>query len=161
MEADETSRNGERTGIYEAAPNQREVLPQVWGSSPYGTADFVGGLQAFKLQQYERVMQVVESHAGQNSAVAELLKIQGPCGLVTVAGLLPKLAISDALNLSPNPKLAGALRHYFENSSGKHKGPTGSTGEIGRKSNLFRAAIPLLAKNRGFSFFTVITPHVK
>lgn len=39
-----------------------------------------------KLQQYERVMQVVENLCSRISAVAELLKIQG-LGLVTVAGL--------------------------------------------------------------------------
>ncbi len=103
-----------------------------------------------KLQQYERVMQVVENLCSQIPAVAELLKIQG-LGLVTVAGLFAEIGDIRRFE-SPRQiqKLAGLA--ITENSSGKHKGPT----EISRRGRsrlraiLFRAAIPLLAKNREF-----------
>ena len=103
-----------------------------------------------ELQQYERVMQVVENLCSQIPAVAELLKIQG-LGLVTVAGLFAEIGDIRRFE-SPRQiqKLAGLA--ITENSSGKHKGPT----EISRRGRsrlraiLFRAAIPLLAKNREF-----------
>ena len=95
-------------------------------------------------------MQVVENLCSQIPAVAELLKIQG-LGLVTVAGLFAEIGDIRRFE-SPRQiqKLAGLA--ITENSSGKHKGPT----EISRRGRsrlraiLFRAAIPLLAKNREF-----------
>ena len=107
-----------------------------------------------KLQQYERVMQVVENLSSRISAVAELLKIQG-LGLVTVAGLFAEIGDIRRFE-SPRQiqKLAGLS--ITENSSGKHKGPTeiSRRGRSRRRSRLrailFRAVIPLLAKNREF-----------
>lgn len=107
-----------------------------------------------KLQQYERVMQVVENLSSRISAVAGLLKIQG-LGLVTVAGLFAEIGDIRRFE-SPRQiqKLAGLS--ITENSSGKHKGPTeiSRRGRSRRRSRLrailFRAVIPLLAKNREF-----------
>lgn len=53
-----------------------------------------------KLQQYERVMQVVENLCSQISAAAELLKIRGLGDM----DFLRKLAISDTLNLHARSK---------------------------------------------------------
>ncbi len=56
-----------------------------------------------KLQQYERVMQVVENLSSRISAVAELLKIQG-LGLATVAGLFAEIGDIRRLNLLAKSK---------------------------------------------------------
>ncbi|MGI5856101.1 MAG: transposase [Candidatus Merdivicinus sp.] len=99
-----------------------------------------------KLQQYERVMQVVENLCSQIPAVAELLKIQG-LGLVTIAELFAEIGDIRRFE-SPRQlqKLAGLA--ITENSFGKHNGPT----EISRRGRaiLFRTVIPLLAKNQEF-----------
>ena len=83
-----------------------------------------------KLQQYERVMQVVENLCSQIPAVAELLKIQG-LGLVTVAGLFAEIGDIRRFE-SPRQiqKLAGLA--ITENSSGKHKDRQRSAGEEDR-----------------------------
>ena len=83
-----------------------------------------------KLQQYERVMQVV---AGLFAEIGDIRRFESPRQIQKLAGL-----------------------SITENSSGKHKGPTeiSRRGRSRRRSRLrailFRAVIPLLAKNREF-----------
>ena len=116
-----------------------------------------------KLQQYERVMQVVENLCSRISAVAELLKIQG-LGLVTVAGLFAEIGDIRRFE-SPRQiqKLAGLS--ITENSSGKHKGPTeiSRRGRSRRRSRLrailFRAAISLTCKKPGISASSPLLHH--
>ena len=103
-----------------------------------------------KLQQYERIMEVVESLCGQIPEAEELLQIKG-IGLTTVAGIFAEVGDIRRFS-SPRQlqKLAGLA--ITENSSGKHKGQT----EISRRGRahlraiLFRAAMPLVAKNEEF-----------
>ena len=103
-----------------------------------------------KLQQYERIMKVVESLCRQIPEVEELLKIKG-IGLITVAGIFAEVGDLRRFS-SPRQlqKLAGLA--ITENSSGKHKGQT----EISRRGRahlraiLFRAVMPLVARNEEF-----------
>ena len=103
-----------------------------------------------KLQQYERIMKVVESLCRQIPEVEELLKIKG-IGLITVAGIFAEVGDLRRFS-SPRQlqKLAGLA--ITENSSGKHKGQT----EISRRGRahlraiLFRAVMPLVARNEKF-----------
>ena len=88
-----------------------------------------------KLQQYERIMKVVESLCRQIPEVEELLKIKG-IGLITVAGIFAEV---------------GDLRR-FSSPRQLHKGQT----EISRRGRahlraiLFRAVMPLVARNEEF-----------
>lgn len=103
-----------------------------------------------KLQQYEHIMEVVESLCRQIPEVKELLEIKG-IGLTTVAGIFAEVGdIRRFTSPRQLQKLAGLA--IAENSSGKHKGQT----EISRRGRshlraiLFRAAIPLVSQNSEF-----------
>lgn len=103
-----------------------------------------------KLQQYECVMQVVESLCSQIPAVTGSLKIQG-LGLIMIADLFAEIGdIRRFESLRQLQKLVGLV--ITKNGSGKHNG----SAEISRRSRvrlraiLFRVVIVLLAKKRKF-----------
>ena len=99
-----------------------------------------------KLQQYERIMKVVESLCGQIPEVEELLKIKG-IGLLTVAGIFAEAG--DIRRFSSPRQLQKLARLAItENSSGKHKISRRVRAHL--QSILFRAAIPLVSKNEEF-----------
>lgn len=103
-----------------------------------------------KLRQYEEIMCATERLCEQIPEVAELLKIKG-IGLVTIAGIFAEVGDIRRFD-SPRQlqKLAGLA--ITENSSGKHKGQTGISkrGRARLRAVLFRAAMPLVAKNEEF-----------
>lgn len=116
-----------------------------------------------KLQQYERIMEVVESLCSQIPEVEELLKIKG-IGLLAVAGIFAEAGDIRRFS-SPRQlqKLAGLA--ITENSSGKHKGQTeiSRQGRAHLRAILFRAAMPLVSKNEEFQklhhYFTTRTEN--
>ena len=103
-----------------------------------------------KSKQYETVMELVEKLIEQIKGVDELLKIKG-LGMVAVAGFLAEVGdISRFSHPKQIQKFAGL--NLRENSSGKHKGKT-TISKRGRKrlrAILFRAVMPLVAKNDEF-----------
>lgn len=103
-----------------------------------------------KMQQYETVMELVETLTLPMPGMAELLKIKG-IGMVTVAGFIAEVGdISRFTHPKQIQKFAGL--NLRENSSGKHKGKT-RISKRGRKrlrAILFRAMMPLVAKNSEF-----------
>lgn len=103
-----------------------------------------------KMQQYETVMKLVETLMLPMPGIDELLKIKG-IGMVTVAGFIAEVGdISRFTHPKQIQKFAGL--NLRENSSGKHKGKT-RISKRGRKrlrAILFRAMMPLVAKNSEF-----------
>jgi transposase len=103
-----------------------------------------------KMLQYETVMELVEKLVKQIPGVDELRKIKG-LGLVTIAGFLAEVGdIGRFSHPKQIQKFAGL--NLKENSSGKHKGKT-TISKRGRKrlrAILFRAMLPLVAKNPEF-----------
>ena len=103
-----------------------------------------------KMLQYETVMELVEKLVKQIPGVNELTKIKG-LGLVTTAGFLAEVGdISRFSHPKQIQKFAGL--NLKENSSGKHKGKT-TISKRGRKrlrAILFRAMLPIVAKNAEF-----------
>lgn len=103
-----------------------------------------------KTKQYETVMELVEKLVQHIAGVDELVKIKG-LGIVTVAGFLAEVGdISRFSHPKQIQKFAGL--NLRENSSGKHKGKT-TISKRGRKrlrAILFRAMMPLVAKNDEF-----------
>lgn len=103
-----------------------------------------------KIKQYETVMELVEKLVQPIAGVNELVKING-LGIVTVAGFLAEVGdISRFSHPKQIQKFAGL--NLRENSSGKSKGKT-TISKRGRKrlrAILFRAMMPLLAKNDEF-----------
>lgn len=103
-----------------------------------------------KSKQYEMVMELVEKLVEQIPGVDELAKIKG-LGIVSVAGFLAEVGdISRFAHPKQIQKFAGL--NLKENSSGKHKGKT-TISKRGRKrlrAILFRAVMPLVAKNEEF-----------
>ena len=103
-----------------------------------------------KIRQQMQVMALVEQLVCQIPGVDGVLKIKG-IGIVTVAGFLAETGDLDRFDHPKQiQKLAGL--NIKENSSGKHKGKTMIT-KRGRKrlrAVLYRAMLPLVAKNREF-----------
>ena len=103
-----------------------------------------------KMAQYTALMDMVEKLMPQIPGVAEVLKIKG-IGLVTAAGFIAEVGdISRFSHPKQIQKFAGL--NLRENSSGKHKGKSGIS-KRGRKrlrAILFRAMMPLVAKNKEF-----------
>lgn len=103
-----------------------------------------------KMEQYTALMDMVEQLMPQIPGVAEILKIKG-IGLVTAAGFIAEVGdISRFSHPKQIQKFAGL--NLRENSSGKHKGKS-SISKRGRKrlrAILFRAMMPLVAKNKEF-----------
>jgi len=102
------------------------------------------------LQQYERIMNLVEQLAKEIPGLEEMLKIKG-VGLITAAGFVAEIGdISRFEYPRQMQKLAGL--NLKENSSGKHKGKS-SISKRGRRrlrSLLFQAIMPIVAKNKEF-----------
>ena len=100
-----------------------------------------------KLHQYERIMEVVKSLCRQIPEAEKLIQIKG-IGLTTVAGIFAEVGDIQRFS-SPHQLQKLAELAITENSSGKHKDQT----EISRRGRahlrviLFRAAMPLVAKN--------------
>lgn len=105
---------------------------------------------AMKMQQYERIMVLVEQLVSEIPGIKEILKIKG-VGLVTVAGFMAEVGdISRFEHPKQIQKLAGLS--LKENSSGKHKGKT-TISKRGRKrlrALLFQGIMPMVAKNEEF-----------
>lgn len=103
-----------------------------------------------KTKQYETVMELVEKLVQSIAGVNELVKIKG-LGIVTVAGFLAEVGdISRFSHPKQIQKFAGL--NLRETSSGKSKGKT-TISKRGRKrlrAILFRAMMPLVAKNDEF-----------
>ena len=103
-----------------------------------------------KMEQYTVLMDMVEQLMPQIPGVTEILKIKG-IGLVTAAGFIAEVGdISRFSHPKQIQKFAGL--NLKENSSGKHKGKS-SISKRGRKrlrAILFRAMMPLVAKNKEF-----------
>ena len=103
-----------------------------------------------KMEQYTVLMDMVEQLMPQIPGVTEILKIKG-IGLVTAAGFIAEVGdISRFSHPKQIQKFAGL--NLRENSSGKHKGKS-SISKRGRKrlrAILFRAMMPLVAKNKEF-----------
>lgn len=103
-----------------------------------------------KMQQYQSIMELVETLMQEIPEVAELLNIKG-IGLVTAAGFIAE--IGDIRRFShPKQIQKFAGLNLRENSSGKHKGKT-KISKRGRKrlrAILFRAMMPLISKNKEF-----------
>jgi len=103
-----------------------------------------------KSKQYETVMEMVEKLIEQIPGVEELLRIKG-LGSVAVAGFLAEVGdISRFSHPKQIQKFAGL--NLRENSSGKHKGKTiiSKRGRKRLRAILFRAVMPLVAKNDEF-----------
>lgn len=101
-------------------------------------------------EQLEHLMEEVEQLVSQIPGTQQMMSIPG-VGLVTVAGFLAEVGdLSGYDNPRQIQKLAGL--NLRENSSGKHKGQTkiSRRGRPKLRSLLFRAVIPLLAKNAQF-----------
>lgn len=102
------------------------------------------------LQQYERIMNLVEQLAKEIPGLEEMLKIKG-VGLITAAGFVAEIGdISRFEHPRQIQKLAGL--NLKENSSGKHKGKS-SISKRGRRrlrTLLFQAMMPIVAKNEEF-----------
>jgi len=101
-------------------------------------------------EQMESLMEEVECLVSQIPGTPQMMSIPG-VGLVTVAGFLAEVGdLSGYDNPRQIQKLAGL--NLRENSSGAHKGQTKITrrGRPRLRSLLFRAVIPLLAKNAQF-----------
>ncbi len=103
-----------------------------------------------KMNQYERIMLLIEELCSRIKGVDKVLEIKG-IGLITIAGFLAEVGDIERFD-SPKQiqKLAGlALK---ENSSGKHKGQT-SISKRGRsrlRAILFQGVMPLVGKNEEF-----------
>ena len=101
-------------------------------------------------EQLTHLMEEVEHLVSQIPGTPQMMSIPG-VGLVTVAGFLAEVGdLSGYDNPRQIQKLAGL--NLRENSSGEHKGQTKITrrGRPRLRSLLFRAVIPLLAKNAQF-----------
>jgi transposase len=105
---------------------------------------------AMKMQQYERIMVLIEQLVYKIPGIKGILKIKG-VGLVTVAGFMAEVGdISRFEHPKQIQKLAGLS--LKENSSGKHKGKT-TISKRGRKrlrALLFQGIMPMVAKNEEF-----------
>jgi transposase len=103
-----------------------------------------------KMQQYDRIMVLIEKLVSEIPGIKEILKIKG-VGLVTVAGFMAEVGdISRFEHPKQIQKLAGLS--LKENSSGKHKGKT-TISKRGRKrlrALLFQGIMPMVAKNEEF-----------
>lgn len=102
------------------------------------------------MQQYERIVSLVEQLAKQIPGIEEMLKIKG-VGLITAAGFAAEVGdIGRFEHPKQIQKLAGL--NLKENSSGKHKGKTGISkrGRRRLRSLLFQVIMPLVAKNQEF-----------
>ena len=101
-------------------------------------------------EQLDLLMTEIERLVSQIPGTPEMMSIPG-VGLVTVAGFLAEVGDLSGYD-SPRQiqKLAGL--NLRENSSGKHKGQTkiSRRGRPRLRALLFRAVIPLLAKNAEF-----------
>lgn len=94
----------------------------------------------------EKVMQILEQIPG----AAEMLTIPG-VGAITVAGFLAEVGDLNSYDHGQQIiRLAGL--NLKENSSGKRKGKTGITkrGRSRLRALLFRAVLPMVAKNEAF-----------
>jgi transposase len=100
--------------------------------------------------QEQRIMALVEELLSKIPACRELLKIKG-IGLVTAAGFLSEVGDITRFD-SPKQIQKYAGLNLKENSSGKHKGRTtiSKRGRSGLRALLFRAVMPLVAKNDEF-----------
>lgn len=101
-------------------------------------------------QQKERLEALVEELLVQIPGSQQLLLIKG-VGVITVAGFLAE--VGDITRFShPKQLLKYAGLNLKENSSGDHKGQTTITkrGRRGLRALLFRAMLPILAKNAEF-----------
>ncbi|MCL6443095.1 MAG: IS110 family transposase [Alicyclobacillus sp.] len=101
-------------------------------------------------EQLDLLMSEVERLVNQIPGTQQMMSIPG-VGLVTVAGFLSEVGDLSAYDHPRQiQKLAGL--NLRENSSGKHKGQTkiSRRGRPKLRSLLFRAVIPLLAKNAEF-----------
>lgn len=102
------------------------------------------------MQQYERIMNLVEQLVKQIPGVKEMVKIKG-VALVTAAGFIAEVGnISRFEHPKQIQKLAGLS--LKENSSGKHKGKTtiSKRGRRRLRSLLFQAIMPIVAQNKEF-----------
>lgn len=103
-----------------------------------------------KMQQMDRLMNLVEQLVCQIPGIEEVMKIKG-VGLVTVAGFMAEVGdLSRFEHPKQIQKLAGL--NIKENSSGKHKGKTTITkrGRRRLRALLFQAMMPLVANNMEF-----------
>ncbi|TCO68683.1 transposase [Marinisporobacter balticus] len=103
-----------------------------------------------KMKQYTVIMETLEELCKAIPEIEEMLAIKG-IGLATVAGFIAEVGDIRRFE-SPRQlqKLAGyALK---ENSPGKHKGQTtiSKRGRSRLRGLLFKAVIPLVAKNEEF-----------
>lgn len=103
-----------------------------------------------RINQYDRVMAIIEYLIHQISGVDEILKIKG-VGVIMIAGFIAEVGdINRFEHASPIQKLAGL--NLKENSSGKHKGKT-TISKRGRKrlrAVLFQCILPMVATNAEF-----------
>lgn len=125
---------GQREG-FEAAKMEMELLLEEY---------------EHKKAQYEKVMEKIHELCNKIPESKQMLAIKG-IGLITVAGFLAEVGEVRRFD-SPKQiqKLAGlALK---ENSSGRHKGQTtiSKRGRSRLRAILFKAVIPLIAKNEEF-----------
>lgn len=104
-----------------------------------------------KMMQYHTVMETLEELCKEVRETEEMLAIKG-IGLATVAGFVAE--IGDIRRFE-SPRQIQKLAGYGlkENSSGKHKGQTtiSKRGRSRLRALLFKAAIPLIAKNAEFA----------
>lgn len=101
-------------------------------------------------EQLERIMEQVMAILGIIPGAAQMLTVPG-VGAITVAGFLAE--VGDLNNYDHGQqiiRLAGL--NLKENSSGKRKGKTGITkrGRSRLRALLFRAVMPMVAKNEAF-----------
>jgi Transposase and inactivated derivatives len=103
-----------------------------------------------KIQQYERIMSLVEQLAHQIPGLDAMLKIKG-VGLVVAAGFVAEVGDVSRFNHPKQiQKLAGLS--LKEDSSGKHKGQTviAKRGRRLLRSLLFLGIMPIVSKNKEF-----------
>jgi len=136
------------TGLFEAARSSvgvRDGLVAAQNDLMMLMEDY-----AMKMQQYERIMVLIEKLTSEIPGIKEILKIKG-VGLVTVAGFMAEVGdITRFEHPKQIQKLAGLS--LKENSSGKHKGKT-TISKRGRKrlrALLFQGIMPMVAKNEEF-----------
>jgi transposase len=100
--------------------------------------------------QHDRTVALIEQLMGQISYAEKIIRIKG-IGLITAAGIIAEIGDISRFNDARQViKYAGL--NLVESSSGKHKGKTriSKRGRRQLRSALFRAMMPLVAKNEEF-----------
>jgi len=102
------------------------------------------------IRQHERTVAAITELLGQIPYAAKIVRIKG-IGIITVAGIIAEIGdISRFDDAKQVIKYAGL--NLVENSSGRHKGKTriSKRGRRQLRAALFRAMMPLIAKNAEF-----------